>query len=465
MKRMLMLILSVVLLLSILGCEGNEWENDGDENYYNNNAAYNEDENNVDEENDNSPDNEDVVVDEGPPPPPEIDTTTLDKWSLWTNGTQLRGVNIYQTVVVPELDGLEFKGPGPVGPPFVQEDFERLAALGVNYVNISHPGLYTEKPPYQVDEGVVANLDRLLEMIQAADMFAVISFRTGPGRAEWGLCCLEEAGGDWLPESYLNDDVWVEQAAQDAWVEMWRYTAERYQGHPIVVGYDLMVEPNSNEVWLDEWEPDEFYDDHSDTLYDWNPLFHRITAGIREVDNETPIIVGGMSYSDWEWFPYIEPSGDARTIYAIHQYSPHRYTHQYDDPEYGYPGELDLDWDGRDDDFDQGWLADLVAEVDEIGRGFDAPVVINEYGLVRWMPGGVEFIRDEMALFEMHGFNYAIWAWEPAWEPWTQGMDAFNLRFGTDPGNKQDDMDNELLRMLMEYWARNTVRPSDFYEE
>ncbi|MFQ6093285.1 MAG: hypothetical protein ACE5OR_11540, partial [bacterium] len=115
--------------------------------------------------------------------------TVVDKWALWNQGTQLRGANIYQRRVYPELDN-GFLGPGPVGPPYSQEDFDRLAELGANYVNISHPGLFTENPPYTLDEDIQDNLDNLLAMIAQADMFAVISFRTGPGRSEfwavWG---------------------------------------------------------------------------------------------------------------------------------------------------------------------------------------------------------------------------------------------------------------------------------------
>jgi hypothetical protein len=86
-------------------------------------------------------------------------------------------------------------------------------------------------------------------------MFAVISFRTGPGRSEftffWGK------DDDWFDASYYNDIVWQDRAAQEAWAAMWQHTAARYRDNPIVVGYDLMVEPNANEVWLDVWDPGE----------------------------------------------------------------------------------------------------------------------------------------------------------------------------------------------------------------
>ncbi|HIP96008.1 MAG TPA: hypothetical protein EYH32_02200, partial [Anaerolineae bacterium] len=232
----------------------------------------------------------------------------VDKWALWTGGTQLRGANIYQRRVYPALDGTDFMGPGPVGPPYTQQDFDNLAAMGANYVNISHPGLFTETAPYTLDTGIQDNLDSLLDMIAQADMFAVITFRTGPGRSEfwtfWGEDNISDPQEGWFAPSYYNNRVWGEQTAQDAWVEMWRYTAQRYKDNPIVVGYDLMCEPNSNEVGdfpagdpLDVWDPEEFYTQYGGTLYDWNQLYPRITTAIREVDPNTPILIGGMAYS------------------------------------------------------------------------------------------------------------------------------------------------------------------------
>jgi len=381
----------------------------------------------------------------------------VDKWALWTGGTHLRGANIYQRRVYPELDGPNFMGPGPVGPPHTQKDFNRLAALGANYVNISYPGLFTENPPYTLDQDIQDNLDNLLDMITKADMFAVISFRTGPGRGEFSVCCL---GDDWFDESYLNDSVWQDQAAQDAWSAMWRYTAERYRDHPIVVGYDLMVEPNSNEVWLDLWDPEEFYSDYRGTLYDWNQLYPRMIVAIREVDSDTPILIGGMSYSAVEWLPYLQPTGDPRTVYVVHQYAPIQYTHQSPPPELTYPGEFDLDWDGEDDQFDRAWLENLLSTVDDFAATHGVPVAVNEFGLVRWVPGAAEFMDDQMDLFEQQGMNHALWSWDPSWAPWTEENDAFNFRHGPDPDHHADVASSDLIDVISEYWRRNTIRPS-----
>ena len=145
------------------------------------------------------------------------------KWDLWSSGvTLLRGVNIWQSLVIPEIDGLEFKGNGRVGPPFTQEDFDQMAQSGINYVVLSVPGLFSENPPYSLDVEVQQNLDNLVNMAAQADLFVTIAFRTGPGRAEWSLCCY---GEPWY-EGLFNDQVWEDTEAQQAWEMMWQYTAQ-----------------------------------------------------------------------------------------------------------------------------------------------------------------------------------------------------------------------------------------------
>jgi hypothetical protein len=397
------------------------------------------------------------------PTPP---LTSGDEWSLWSQGTHLRGANIYQRRVFPELDGTEFLGPGPFGPPYTQEDFDRLSALGANYVNLSVPGLFNVAPPYNLDEEAQANLDHLLAMAANADLFAVITFRTGPGRSEFAIIGDINNKDDWLPDEYIINTVWEDPAAQDAWVEMWRYTAARYAENPIVVGYDLMCEPNSNALF-DLWDPAEFEARYSGTTYDWDRLYPRIAAAIRAVDPSTPILIGGNGYSVPAWLEWMEPVDEARIVYTFHQYEPHRYTHQelsltyY----YTYPGEFDTDYDGDTERFDHAWLADLLSPSRLTPDGRPGPVLaVNEYGLVRWAPFGPQFLQDEMEFFEQYGWNYAVWQWYPAWEPLAEGDNAFNLRFGPDPERfyEVDLEDNVLLQTLTAFWSRNTARPSNF---
>lgn len=394
----------------------------------------------------------------------------VDEWTLWTGSTWLRGANIYQRRVYPELDGPDFLGPGLIGPPYTQADFDNLAALGANYVNISHPGLFTEEPPYQLDPDVQDNLDRLLGMAEQAGLFAVITFRTGPGRSEfwafWGEDVDSDPDEGWFDPSYYNNRVWADQAAQDGWVAMWQYTAQRYKDNPVVVGYDLMCEPNANEVGaypvgdpLEVWDPETFYADYGGTLYDWNQLYPRIVSAIREVDLETPVLVGGMGYSAVEWLPYLQPVADLHVVYTFHQYEPFIYTHQ-EPPELTntYPGSFDADGDGEPDQVDRAWLDDLLSTVDDFVAAHSVPVAANEFGLMRWEPGADAFMDDQMDFLEQRGINYALWAWDPAWSPWAEEVDAFNFRHGPDPNNHAD-VGSNLKEVIVAHWMYNTVRP------
>jgi len=404
-----------------------------------------------------------------PSPTPEA-TATPDKpkveelkWHLWTDDVKLRGANIHQRHVYPELDGLEFIGPGPLGAPFTQEDFNLLSDLGANYVNISHPGLYTENPPYIIDQDVQNNLDSLLVMIEKADMFAVISFRTGPGRSEFTF--QRENVGDWFDESYFNEEVWLDWHIQEAWVDMWRYTAERYRNNPVVVGYDLMVEPNSNDSILNIYDPDEFYEYNKNSLYDWNQLSRRIANSIREVDSWTPILVSGLGYGAVEWLPFVEPLEHDRVVYTVHQYAPMTYTHQQKDSlDLEYPGIWDINGDGTNDKFNKAWLEGQISIIDSFKETYAVPVAINEFGIMRWEPGAVYFLNDEMYLFEQHALNYALWAWEPSWNPYTEKVDAFNYRHGTNPDNNINVFPNDLMTVITGYWERNEIRPSNIQD-
>lgn len=389
----------------------------------------------------------------------------MDLWDVET-GPHLRGAHIHQRRVYPELDGPNFMGPGPMGPPYVQEDFNRLAAWGANFVNISHPGLFTETPPYVLDEEVQENLDRLVEMGARANMFVVISFRTGPGRSEYTFFA-DELGVYFdkgyvklFEQDYYNDEVWQDQEAQDAWVEMWRYSAGRYRENPAVVGYQLMVEPNGNDVWLDIYDPYEFYPEYEGSLYDWNQFYPRIVDAIRQVDLLTPVLVGGMNYSELEWLPYLEVTGDPRIVCIIHQWEPYFYTHQQSPLISSYPGMVDLDWDGMDEIFNRDWLENYLEGIDEFAREYGVPVAANEFGVMRWEPGAAEFIDDELDLFERWGMNHGIWAWEGSWDPYVRVVDAFNFRHGPDPNNHTDVTSSVLIEVIKKYWARNTMRPA-----
>jgi hypothetical protein len=179
------------------------------------------------------------------------------------------------------------------------------------------------------------------------------------------------------------------------------------------------------------------------------------------VDPDTPIVVGGMSFSAVGWLPYLETTGDTRTVYTVHQYEPMQYTHQAPPLDLAYPGAFDVDWDGTDDQFNASWLEDLLSVVSAFEATHGVPVAVNEFGLMRWEPGGAEFMDDQMDLFEGLGMNHALWQWQGAWDA-RPTDDEFNFRHGPDPDNHSDVSSSLLIDTVRDHWSKNTVRPSNF---
>ena len=59
-------------------------------------------------------------------------------------------------------------------------------------------------------------------------------------------------------------------------------------------------------MWLlDLYNPEDFYPEYADSIYDWNQFYPRIVAGIREVDSDTPILVSAMGWGAVRWLPYL----------------------------------------------------------------------------------------------------------------------------------------------------------------
>ncbi|MCK4316801.1 MAG: endo alpha-1,4 polygalactosaminidase, partial [Anaerolineae bacterium] len=121
---------------------------------------------------------------------------------------------------------------------------------------------------------------------------------------------------------------------------------------------------------------------------------------------------------------------------------------------------FDADWDGEDDNVNRAWLDNLLSTIDTFTATHGVPVAVNEFGVVRWEPGADDFMDDQMDLFEQRGMNHALWVWETSWAPYAEEVDAFNFRHGPDPNNHTDVGSSDLMDVIIEYWGRNTIRPS-----
>ncbi len=368
-------------------------------------------------------------------------------WALWNGGTKLRGANVWQKRIEPAVDGDGF-GNAKVGPPYSDEDLASLSALGANWINLSYPGLFTEQPPYVLDEAVEKELDRWLERCAKHKLYVTLSFRTGPGR--------NEAIFDANAKSRANHKVWTDKAAQEGWVEMWKHTANRYGHHPVVAGFHLMVEPNGNSVVSPPIEEaDAFFAKYKGKTVDWNPLAIRLIKVIRSQNSEVPILAGAMNYSSLGWASSLDLPDTHNVITNVHFYEPYQYSHK--EVAMAFPAAQASDsTDGEV--WDATWLKTKLAQVKQIKKDNETPVSIGEFGVFRHQTGATRYLEAVTSQFEELGVNYSVWLWESSFKK--IDYDQFNYRRGTDEKNHQDIKNNVLLEVLKKRWAKNAVRPS-----
>ena len=181
------------------------------------------------------------------------------------------------------------------------------------------------------------------------------------------------------------------------------------------------------------------------------------------MDQETPILVGGAGYSSINWLPYLKLIADKKIVYDINQYQPYElYAHQGSKSHNSYPGNYDLNGDGQLEYFDQKWLQEQFQQVFDFSLKNKAPIAVNEYGLERWVANAAKFIYDQTEIFEINGWNYAIWEWSTSYLPYSRSVNEFNFRIGPDPANMINPVPIELMDTIKYFWQGNLLHPSNF---
>lgn len=326
--------------------------------------------------------------------------SAADAFELWQTGA-LRGANVMQAQCT-------------------AEDLHVLRSWGANLAEIPVSNVYAPTPPYAFEPENLARLDRAIQAAEQAQLYVVLTCREGPGR----------------PDFNRSHEIWRDAAAQAAYATMWREVASHYKGRACIVGYDLMCEPH----------PDE---EAGQPLGDWNVLAKKITRSIRAVDPDTPILVNSIGWAYPRTFEVLRPTGDPRTVYTVHFYDPHYYTHQKPADKVVYPGfhlpnKPDVAW-------NKATLEAQFAPVLAFQQKYQVPVFVGEFGCARYAPGVEEWMGDQMRLYERHGWSWAYWAFRE--------WDVMNIERTADPGDTVNRADTSLLRLFKSYYARDKQFP------
>ncbi len=313
-------------------------------------------------------------------------------------------------------------------PPYPSvESLRQLRELGARVVGLEFQYAWTIEPPYEPDATQFAFVTATLDNVTAAGLYAVVSVRNGPGR---NAMMPDVADEDVITTFY------VDEAAQAAYQEMLRDVVSRLLDRPEIIAWEPIVEP-ALDFYLTKEEPP-----YPQAAALWNELAPQLIAAIRQVDPARPILIEPVNWGGLEGFTLLDRFEDDNVIYSLHTYEPYAYTHQVDPPYTAYPGVF------YDEYIDRAALEAMLAPVDAFQAEHNVPIVVGEWGGIRWLPGIEQYIADQLSLFEARGWNWLWYAWDD--EEWDEL--GFELQMGSDRHSPSFDPAAPAFRPIVEAW-------------
>jgi len=326
---------------------------------------------------------------------------------------------------------------------YISEDaFKRMAGWKVNmirlWVDVDPDTPWKVKkgevpPPVPSDDPMLPykrHLDGIriaLHLAEKYHMWVVITAGDIVGRSS-DIMYSKSAGSGFEPEL----------------VRLWTFIAHEFGGHPNLIGYDILNEPNSKSE-LERWQ---------------KKTLPEVCNAIRAIDKNTYLIVEPGPFGLPSGFKTLEPIGDLKVVYSFHHYLPHTYTHQgigsYKSAEYmgnAYPGVLrgfPTDWPKM---WDRRELESSMEAAATFARKNNAIMWVGEFSAIRWAPGAAQWTRDSIDIFEKNGWSWCYHSYR-GWNGWNPTFEAGDSVANDPDGGKITDR----LTVLTEAWKKNSLR-------
>lgn len=208
---------------------------------------------------------------------------------------------------------------------------------------------------------------------------------------------------------------------QQKLIDTWRGLAARYKdggaspyGHA-VWAYDIMNEPDDN-PWTDD-------------LLTLSELSELVALNIRDVDPTKTIVVepygGAITAVNDQGKPvgigYLKPVRTGNVVYSVHYYSPTAYVTQGLNTTLAYtpvtyPGPIgSVTWNSAQ-------MRAYVQPVVDFQNQYQVSIYIGEFSVIRWAPGGAEFLSDCVNVWESLGWDWSYHCFRE-WEGWDLEVD------------------------------------------
>jgi endoglucanase len=173
-----------------------------------------------------------------------------------------------------------------------QADIDRIQQMGFNSARVPFHWKF-----FDADDAVGFKIvDRLVQWAKKDNIYLILDLHCAPGGQT----------GTNIDDSYRYPWLYSDSEAQAKTIAIWRRIAKHYANEPIVLGYDLLNEPIPHFPQLQRYNKD------------LEPLYKRLVAAVREVDQNHVVILGGAQWDSN--FKVFGPPFDKNVIYTFHKY-------------------------------------------------------------------------------------------------------------------------------------------------
>ena len=139
-------------------------------------------------------------------------------------------------------------------------------------------------------------LDNVIGWCKEERLYVILDMHAAPGGQT----------GDNIDDSWGYPFLFESAERQDLLINLWRKIAARYRYEPTVIGFDLLNEPIAHY----------FIDANLNPRLE--PLYRRVVAGIRQVNRNQLIFLGGAQWNTN--FKVFGSPFDSRLVYTFHKY-------------------------------------------------------------------------------------------------------------------------------------------------
>jgi len=247
-----------------------------------------------------------------------------------------------------------------------------------------------------------------------------------------------------------HNTLWTDTAAQQHFVNLWIDLSKMLSKYPTShVAYELLNEAVAP------------------TADDWNRLFSKALAAVRQIEPQRVIVVGSNMWQSVQNVPLLKlPANDTNLIISFHFYSPLLLTHykaswtplRYFNGKVSYPGYIISQSDLKNysdttseaartivqeltEPYNKERIRNMIQPALEYARAKKLPLYCGEFGCLPTVPrdARLAYYRDLVGIFNEEGIAYANWEYKG----------DFGIYFFDSQKLKSLDPDTALIRILL----------------